>query len=285
MGLLDGKVAIVTGGGNGIGRAHSLALAAEGAKVVVNDLGSDRTGTGASTMFADKVVEEIKNMGGEAVASYDDISTIEGVDNLVWIALNAFGRIDILVNNAGILRDKTLLKMSEKEFDDVIKVHLKGTWLCSRAVARIMKIQKQGGRIINTTSVAGLLGNFGQTNYSSAKAGIYGFTRTASLELQRYGITVNAIAPIAYTRMTEDLPLFQALNKEEYAPENISPMVVFLASDLAADVTGRIFAVEGGKIYEFYMAQTKGVYKNVLQEGKWTPQEIKEKFEEITKKE
>ena len=284
MGLLDGKVAIVTGGGNGIGRSHSLSLAAEGAKIVVNDLGSDRTGQGASSMFAQQVVDEIKKNGGEAVADYNDISEIEGVDNLLWSAINKFGQVDILINNAGILRDKTLFKMNQNEFDSVIKVHLKGSWLTTRAIARYMKVQGKGGKIVNTTSIAGLLGNFGQSNYSSAKAGIYGLTKTTSMELLKYGITVNAIAPIAYTRMTEDLGLFQALNKDEYSPENISPMVVFLASDLAAEVTGRIFAVEGGKLYEFYMEKTDGVYKDVLNKGKWTPQEIKEQFKEITKK-
>jgi len=284
MGLLDGKVAIVTGGGNGIGRSHCLALAAEGAKIVVNDLGSDRTGEGASSMFAQQVVDEIKKNGGDAVADYNDISEIEGVDNLLWSGLNKFGRVDILVNNAGILRDKTLFKMNEKEFDSVIKVHLKGSWLTTRAVAKYMKVQGQGGKIINTSSIAGLLGNFGQSNYSSAKAGIYGLTKTTSMEFLKFGITVNAIAPIAYTRMTEDLGLFQALNKEEYSAENISPMVVFLASDLAAEITGRILAVEGGRLYEFYMEKTDGLYKDVLKEGKWTPEEIKEKFQEITKK-
>lgn len=277
MGLLNGKVAIITGSGSGIGRQHAIAMAKEGAKVVINDLGSSRDGTGASTKAADVVVEEIKKMGGVAVANYDSVASMQGAANIVKTALDAFGRLDILVNNAGILRDKTLLKMSEQEFDIVIAVHLKGTFAMSQAAAKVMKEQGQGGRIINTTSIAGLMGNFGQTNYSAAKGGIYSMTKTDAMELEKAGITVNAIAPIAYTRMTEDLPMFQGQEKE-LAPEYISPVVVFLASDLSKGITGKIFGVQGRKIYQFYMKMTDGVTKP---DGMWTPQEILQNIDKI----
>ncbi|MCL4478962.1 MAG: SDR family NAD(P)-dependent oxidoreductase [Deltaproteobacteria bacterium] len=277
MGLLDGKAAIVTGAGNGIGKSHAIALAKEGAKVVVNDLGGTRDGSGTSTNFADTVVDEIKKMGGKAAANYDSVATIEGAAKIVKTAVDAFGRLDILVNNAGILRDKTLLKMSEAEWDIVISVHLKGTFAMSQAAARVFKEQGQGGKIINTTSIAGLLGNFGQTNYSAAKGGIYSMTKTDAMELEKAGITVNAIAPIAYTRLTEDLPMFQGQEKE-LAPEYISPVVVFLSSDLAKGITGKIFGVQGRKLYQFYMKMTEGVTRP---EGMWTPQDIASQIDKI----
>ncbi len=277
MGILDGKVAIVTGSGAGIGRAHALALAKEGAKIVVNDLGGARDGTGASTKAADIVVDEIKKAGGIAVANYDSVATVQGAVNIVKTAIDAFGKLDVLVNNAGILRDRTLLKMSEEEWDIVIAVHLKGTFVMSQAAARVMKEQGQGGKIINTTSIAGLLGNFGQTNYSAAKGGIYSITMTDSMELAKAGITVNAIAPIAYTRLTDDLPMFQGQEKE-FTPEFISPVVAFLASDLSKGITGKIFGVQGRKIYRFYMKMTDGVTKP---EGIWTAQEIADNINKI----
>jgi NAD(P)-dependent dehydrogenase (short-subunit alcohol dehydrogenase family) len=181
MGLLDGKVAIVTGAGGGIGRAHALLFAQEGAKVVVNDLGGDRAGGGKGAEMADKVVAEIKAAGGDAVANYDSVATREGGDGLLWSALAKYGKVDILVNNAGVLRDRTLLNMSDSDWDIVFNVHMKGTFFATQAVARFLKTQNKGGRIINTTSVSGLMGNIGQANYSAAKAGIYGFTRTVSM--------------------------------------------------------------------------------------------------------
>ncbi len=277
MGLLDGKVAIITGSGSGIGRQHALAMVKEGAKVVINDLGGTRDGSGSSSKAADVVVDEIKKMGGNAVANYDSVATIQGAANIIKTATSAFGRLDIVVNNAGILRDKTLLKMTEEEFDLVIAVHLKGTFAVTQAAARFLKEQAQGGRIINTTSIAGLMGNFGQTNYSAAKGGIYSMTKTDAMELEKAGITVNAVAPIAYTRMTEDLPMFAGQEKD-LAPEHISPVVVFLASDLSKGITGKIFGVQGRKIYQFYMKMTDGVTKA---EGMWTPQEIQGKINEI----
>ena len=220
-GLLEGKVAIITGAGGGIGREHALLFAKEGAKVVVNDLGSDRHGGGKGAELADKTVADIKAAGGEAVANYDTVATREGADGLIWTALNKYGKLDVLVNNAGILRDKTLLNMSEGEFNLVIDVHLKGTFLCTQAAARLFKAQGKGGRIINTTSLSGLLGNFGQGNYAAAKGGIYSLTRTASMEFARMGVTVNAIAPVALTRMTSDLQMFKGMTPDQIGPQYI----------------------------------------------------------------
>ncbi len=277
MALLFGKVAIVTGAGNGIGRAHALYLAQAGAQVVVNDLGGARDGAGASKA-ADVVVQEITAAGGKAVAHYESISTYEGAQTLIWTALNRFGRLDVLVNNAGILRDKTLLNMGEADFDKVVEVHLKGSFLCLQAAARQMKLAGRGGRIINTTSLSGLLGNFGQGNYSAAKAGIYGLTRTASMELVKAGITVNAIAPVALTRMTTDLPVMAGMSEDDLGPQHIAPLVGFLASDLSAEVTGRIFGVQGRRIFEYRMEQSDGINKD---SGTWTPEELQAQLGQI----
>jgi NAD(P)-dependent dehydrogenase (short-subunit alcohol dehydrogenase family) len=278
MGLLEGKVAVITGSGGGIGREHALAFAREGAKVVVNDLGCERDGTGKSTNLADKVVNEIKELGGVAVANYDSVATMEGGENIIKTAIENFGKIDILVNNAGILRDRTLLKMTEEEWDIVIAVHLKGTFSCTQAAARFMKENGIPGRIINTTSIAGIKGNFGQTNYAAAKAGIIGMTLVHSIELQKYGITVNAIAPIALTRLTADLPMFKGITEEELGPKYISPIVVYLASDLAKNITGKIFGIQGRKIFSYYTSETEGVTKS---EGIWTPEEIHQNIDKI----
>jgi NAD(P)-dependent dehydrogenase (short-subunit alcohol dehydrogenase family) len=282
MGLLDGKVAIITGAGGGIGRAHALAFAKEGAKVVVNDLGGDRHGGGKGAEMADQVVGEIKAGGGDAVANYDSVATREGADGMLWTALNKFGKVDVLVNNAGVLRDKTFLNMSDADWNTIFDVHMKGTYFCSQAVARQLKIQGKGGRIVNTTSVSGLMGNFGQANYSAAKAGIYGFTRTLSMELRKANVTVNAIAPVAFTRLTEDLPMVQALPnaKDLLAPEHIAPIAVFLASDLAADVTGTIVGVQGTKVSIYRMTETSGA---TPKSGAWTAQELRERWGEIGK--
>ncbi len=281
MGLLDGKVAAITGAGGGIGRAHALLFAKEGAKVVVNDLGGARDGTGSGHTMTEKVVDEIRAAGGQAAPSYDDVGERAGADNIVKTALDAFGQLDILVNNAGILRDKTLLKMEDAMFDLVVKIHLRGTYLCMQAAAKHMAERGKGGRIINTSSVSGLIGNFGQANYSAAKAGIYGLTRTASMELKKYAITVNALAPVAVTRLTEDLPMVKMLpNAQELlAPEHIAPAALFLASDAAADITGQVLAVEGPRVYMFKMIQTNAV---TAKDGKeWTAEEIRERWKEI----
>jgi NAD(P)-dependent dehydrogenase (short-subunit alcohol dehydrogenase family) len=282
MGALDGKVAIITGAGGGIGRAHALAFAKEGCKVVVNDLGGDRAGGGKGSEMADSVVAEIKKAGGDAVANYDSVATREGADGMVWSALSKFGKLDVLVNNAGVLRDRSFMNMSDADWNIVFEVHMKGTWFCSQAVARHLKIQNKGGRIINTTSVSGLMGNFGQANYSAAKAGIYGFTRTLSIELRKANITVNAIAPVAFTRMTEDLPMLQAVPnaKELLAPEHIAKVAVFLASDLSSDITGQIVGVQGTKVSLYKMLETSGA---TPKGSDWTNEELRERWAEISK--
>ena len=272
-GLLAGKVAVVTGAGGGIGREHALALAREGARVVVNDLGSDRHGGGRGAETADRVVEEIKAAGGEAAASYDSVATREGADGIVWTALSRFGRIDALVNNAGILRDRTVLNMSEDDFDRVLDVHLRGTFLCTQTAARAMRLQGQGGRIVNTTSFSGLLGNFGQGNYGAAKAGIYGLTRVAALEFQKFGVTVNAVAPVALTRMTSDLAMMKGATEKDLGPQFIAPVVVFLASDLAAGLTGQVVGVQGGRIFLYRMETTEGAERDASK-GPWDPRDI-----------
>jgi NAD(P)-dependent dehydrogenase (short-subunit alcohol dehydrogenase family) len=280
MGLLDGKVAIVTGAGGGIGRAEARLFAREGARVVVNDVGGARDGAGADPTAAEEVVAEIIDTGAVAVASHESVVTMAGAAALVKKAVDAFGRVDVLVNNAGILRDKSFLKMDEAMWDAVIDVHLKGTFLCSQVFAKQVVAQGGGGRVVNTTSVSGMLGNFGQANYSAAKAGIYGLTRTMSIELQKHRITVNAIAPIAKTRMTEDLPMFQGV--DSLTPEHIAPSALFLASDLCADRTGHVLAVAGARVYAFKVVETPGRFKETAN-GVWTAQEIAESWDGIVK--
>jgi len=280
MGLLDGKVAIVTGAGGGIGRAHARLFAKEGAKVVVNDLGGPRDGSGKDTGPAQQVTQEIQREGGTATANTDNVATVEGATALVKAAVDAYGRVDILVNNAGILRDKSFLKMDEGMWDAVVAVHLKGTFLCSQVFAKQVVAQGGGGRVVNTTSVSGMLGNFGQANYSAAKAGIYGLTRTMSIELQKHRITVNAIAPIAKTRMTEDLPMFQGV--DTLTAEHIAPAALFLASDLCADRTGHVLAVAGARVYAFKVVETPGRFKET-DNGVWTAQEIADAWDGIVK--
>jgi NAD(P)-dependent dehydrogenase (short-subunit alcohol dehydrogenase family) len=251
--LCEGRVAIVTGAGRGIGREHALMLAAHGARVLVNDLGGSRDGSGASTTPAEEVVAEIKAAGGEAVANADDISDWQGAERLIRQAVQAFGALDVLVNNAGILRDRMLVNMAEAEWDAVIKVHLKGTFAPSHFAAAYWRDRSKAtgksvnARLINTTSVSGIYGNPGQTNYGAAKAGIAAFTIIAARELARYGITVNAVAPGAITRMTEDLGMAQGSEADRAAlhPRWIAPIVTWLASAGANDVTGRVFEASG----------------------------------------
>ncbi len=281
MTLLDGKVAIITGAGHGIGRATALAFSRDGARVVVNDVGGARDGSGSDKSAADAVVAEIQAAGGSAVANYDDVSKPAGAQALVTSARDAFGGLDVLVNNAGILRDKTLLKMDLSQWQSVLDVHLTGTFLCLQAAAIFMKENNVRGSIINTTSVSGMLGNFGQANYSAAKAGIYGLTRTASIELQRYGIRVNAVAPVAKTRLTEDLPMFEKIDTS-LSPEHVAPVHVFLASDLARDVSGQVLSVAGGRISVYKVVESPGKYKEA-DGGLWSPQEIAEHFAALSK--
>src|SRR6266536_2927967 len=279
MRLLEGKVAIITGSGGGIGRAEALLFARQGARVVVNDTGGTRDGTGSSAT-ADQVVAEIVGHGGEAVANYDSVATADSAERIIKSAVERFGRVDILVNNAGILRDKTLLKMDEGMWDAVIAVHLKGTFLCTQAAARQMIAQGQGGRIVNTTSLAGMLGNFGQSNYAAAKAGIYGLTRTASIELAKQRITINAIAPVAKTRMTEDLPMMQGM--VTLTPEHVAPAALFLASDLCEDRTGYVLAVSGPRMYAYKVVETPGRFKEA-DGGVWSAEEIQQHWAAIVK--
>jgi NAD(P)-dependent dehydrogenase (short-subunit alcohol dehydrogenase family) len=281
MALLEGKVAIVTGAGGGIGRATALALAREGASVLVNDYGGARDGTGQNHTSADEVAAEICAAGGKAEPSYESVSDEAGAAQIVQRAVERFGRLDVLINNAGILRDKTLLKLELADWQAVLDVHLTGTFLCLRAAAAKLKDQGQGGSIVNTTSVSGLLGNLGQANYASAKAGIYGLTRTASIELQRYGIRVNAVAPLAKTRMTAELPLFEKIG-DSLSPEHVAPVHVYLASDLSRDVTGVTLSVAGARISQFKLVETAGRHKDD-ERGIWTPAEIAEQFAAIAK--
>jgi NAD(P)-dependent dehydrogenase (short-subunit alcohol dehydrogenase family) len=257
MGICDGRVVIVTGAGGGLGRSHAIAFAAEGARVVVNDIGTSREGEGRSTAPAQQVVDEITSAGGEAVANTDDITDWDGAQNLVRTAIDAFGGLDVLVNNAGFLRDKMLVGMSVEEWDAVIRVHLRGHFCPLRHAGAYWRERSKNGdavdaRIINTSSGAGLMGSVGQGNYSAAKAGIVGMTLVAAAELGRYGVTVNAIAPAARTRMTEvampDMMKAPESGFDAMAPENVSPLVVWLGSPDSREVSGRVFEVEGGMV-------------------------------------
>lgn len=281
MGLLDGKVALVTGAGGGLGREHALALARAGASVVVNDLGGSRDGSGPGSPMADQVVAEIRALGGQAAPSYDTVADVAAGERIVKTALDAFGKLDVVVNNAGILRDKTLSKMDEAMWDVVVSVHLKGTFCVSRPAFNHMKERGQGGVIINTSSTSGLNGNFGQSNYGAAKAGIWGFTRCLALEGQRHGIRAYALAPVAHTRLTEDLPGFQDEKmKARMDPALVAPLVVYLASDHAKDLTDKTFFVGGGRIAEMKMVTAKGATK-AEQGGLWTAEEIAARMNDI----
>lgn len=246
MGMLDGKVALVTGAGGGLGRAHAMLLAAEGAKVVVNDLGGARDGTGASTSMADGVVDEILAAGGEAVAHYGSVTSREDAQGMVDAAVNQYGKIDILIANAGILRDKSFKNMTDDMWDEVLDVHLRGTYLTTKVAFDQMLEQGTGGRIIMTSSTSGLLGNFGQTNYGAAKAGIAGFMRCLWLEGVKYRITVNVLAPTATSRLTTDI-LPEEI-QENFPPEAVSPAVVWLCTDEAKDISGRQWLVAGNNV-------------------------------------
>ncbi|MDH5672140.1 MAG: SDR family NAD(P)-dependent oxidoreductase [Myxococcales bacterium] len=277
MGVLDGKVAIVTGSGRGIGKEIATTFAAEGAKVVVNDLGVNTDGTGES-QIADEVVSEIRAAGGEAVASYDNVATVEGGKAIFQKAIDSFGALDILVNNAGILRDKTLFKMEESDWDAVIAVHLKGHYCCTRPFAQyIRETNRMGCRIINFSSVSGLFGNFGQSNYGAAKSGIAGFSRVIARELGKYRCTVNTISPGAATRMT--IPLSegrgQTVDPTEFkrGPAQIAPVVAYLASDEAKDVNAQIIHVSRGTVG---IMQQPAVIRSFKAEDMWTQDQLSE---------
>ena len=280
---LKGKVAIVTGAGGGIGRGHALALASEGAKLVVNDLGGAVDGSGSSSSAASKVAEEIKAAGGEAVANHDSVTSVEGGENIIKTAVDAFGKLDILVNNAGILRDRMVFNMSPEEWDSVLKVHLYGHFNTTRPACVLFR-QQRSGRIINTSSTSGL-GNRGQSNYAAAKEGIVGFTRTVAIEMGRYGVTCNAIRPNAGTRMTMSDDMKQAAERsgrgeivkymESMKPEDIAPLIVWLASDDSANVNGRTFFVQTGRIALF----SEPIQEKVIEkQGGFTIDELFEKM-------
>ncbi len=250
MGRLNDKVAIITGAGRGIGKEICLYLAKEGAKIVVNDLGGDRDGTGGGKI-ADEVVNEIKELGSEAVANYDSVGTVEGGNNIFNSAMDAFGQADILVNNAGILRDRTLYNMEESDWDVIMEVHLKGHYNCTRPLVRYIRdTNRSDCRIINMSSVSGLFGNFGQVNYGAAKEGIAGFTRSLALEVAKYNCTVNTISPGAATRLTIDLIEAAGRKYDEndwtQGPEQIAPVVAWLCTDAAKEVTSQIIHSQGG---------------------------------------
>ncbi len=281
MGICDARVVIVTGAGRGIGREHALALARDGALVVVNDLGAELDGSGGSSGPAGEVVAEIRAGGGEAVANGDDVADWDGAQRLIQTAISSFGRLDVLVNNAGFLRDRMIVSTTEDEWDAVIRVHLKGHFAPTRFAAAYWREQQKSGemvdgRVINTSSGAGLMGSVGQGTYSAAKAGIAALTMVESAELGRYGVTANAIAPAARTRMTEAVfadtmaaPVDGAF--DAMSPANVSPLVVWLASAESKDVTGRVFEVEGGLVsvadgWQHGPSADKG--------AKWEPSEL-----------
>ena len=278
--VLKDRVAVVTGAARGIGREIALLLAAQGARVVVNDYGGSEAGTGGTTMPADDVVKEITTAGGQAVASYDSVASMAGGKSIVDTAVKAFGRIDIVVNNAGILRDRMIFNMSEEEWDAVIDTHLKGSFAVTRAAAPLMREQKSG-RFINMTSTSGLVGNAGQANYAAAKLGIVGLTRVTALDMARYNVTANCISPFAWTRMIGTIPTETETQKarvekiKKMSPAHIAPLAAFLASDDAQDVSGQVFGVRGKEIMLF--GQHRPVTRIHHGDG-WTVERIAEIF-------
>ncbi|HVW80590.1 MAG TPA: SDR family oxidoreductase [Mycobacteriales bacterium] len=279
MGICDGRIVAITGAGNGIGREHALLFGKEGAKVVVNDVGGARDGTGSDAGAAQAVVDAITEAGGTAVANTSNIATHAGAKELVDQAIETFGDIHAVVNNAGILRDRMLVNMTEDEWDAVIAVHLKGTYGVMHHAAAYWRDQSKAGkevnaRIINTSSASGVFGNVGQSNYGAAKAGIAAMTIITSMELARYGVTVNAISPTALTRMTEDLDRFKREEAaKELPPAAVSPLVVWLASEASAGITGRVFGVRGGRITVFE-GWVNGPYAET--DGIWDPAALTE---------
>jgi NAD(P)-dependent dehydrogenase (short-subunit alcohol dehydrogenase family) len=283
MGALDGRTAVITGAGRGIGREHALLFASEGANVVVNDLGGAVDGSGDDRSPAQQVVDEIKAAGGEAVANTDDVCDWEGGQRLIQTAVETFGDLHVLVNNAGILRDRVLVNMSEADWDSVVHVHLKGHFVPTRHAAAYWRQQTKDGKevrasVINTSSTSGLVGNPGQSNYGAAKAGIAAFTVIAADELVRYGIRVNAIAPAARTRMTEQTPGLSDIVRapadaavfDGWAPANVSPLAAYLATE-SCPATGRVFFVQGGQVRLF---QPWTMTESIDKDDRWTVTEL-----------
>ena len=286
---LKDRVAIVTGAGRGIGRGISILMAEEGARIIVNDLGGAADGSGAEKKVADEVVAEIKAAGGEAVANYDSVTTVEGGENIIRTAIDSFGKLDILVNNAGILRDRMIFNMAPEEWDAVMKVHLYGIFNCSKPACVLFR-QQRSGRIISMSSTSGLIGNSGQANYGAAKAGIAGFTRVIARDMGRYGVTCNAIAPGASTRMTmsEEVLAARQIRASKGVtggggaqspigapalrdPDDIAPIVVYLATDAAANINGQTFGTSGGTISLYHNPEPM---KSIHKDGRWTLDEL-----------
>ncbi len=278
MGLLEGKVAIITGAGNGLGEAYAKLFAREGAAVVVNDLGGARDGTGGDISAAQKVVNAIEAEGGRAVANGEDVSSVTGGENILKAALDNFGRVDILISNAGILRDKTFANTSEADWDAVVKVHLKGAYCITLPVWRWMKDNAVKGVIVQTSSTSGLFGNFGQANYGAAKAGLYGFMRVLSIEGRKYGIRVWGLAPGAFTRLTSDLPGMRDREPDPLSlPDAIAPALLYMCSDLSGDRTGIMLGVSQRGVREIRMRSAKGFSPK----GSWTAQDVADHAEEV----
>jgi NAD(P)-dependent dehydrogenase (short-subunit alcohol dehydrogenase family) len=290
MGMLDGKVAIITGSGRGLGRSHALLMAQEGAKIVVNDIGSEWDGTGKATGPADDVVKEIKSAGGEAVSSFESVMDFDAAKKIIDCAVDNFGKLDILVNNAGFLRDKMTFNMTKDEWDAVIQVHLTGTFNCGRWACSYWREQSKAGnpvsgRIISTMSHAGLLGNAGQPNYASAKLGIGALTMVWAREMAKYNVTANAIVPMARTRMTTQTTALGGMFDErpegqfdDMAPENVSPLVAYLGTDHAKNITGRWLSIRGGKLELWLPPQ---LAKSIDIERRWTVKEVSERINEL----
>jgi len=290
-GMLEGKVAVITGAGRGLGRSHALAMAEEGAKIVVNDVGAEWDGSGKAKGPADEVVKEIKAMGGDAVSNYDSVTDFQAAKKMIDSAVNTFGKLDILVNNAGILRDKMTFNMAEEEWDAVIAVHFKGTFNCTRWACSYWREQSKAGkqingRIINTMSHAGLLGNAGQANYAGCKLGIGAMTMVWAREMEKYNVTSNAIIPMARTRMTTQTTAVAGMFGEkppegqfdEMAPDNVSPLVAYLATDKAQNITGRWLSIRGGKL-ELWIPPQLG--KSLDIGRKWKVAEIAQRIHEL----
>ena len=272
---LQGRTALITGSGGGLGRAHALLFAKYGANVVVNDLGGKPDGTGKSTSMADHVVDEIKAAGGNAVANYDSVSDQKGAENMIKAAIDKFGSIDILINNAGILRDKSFTNMEEADWDSVMAVHVKGAYFCSRAAWPHMR-EKKWGRIVMTASASGIYGNFGQTNYSAAKNALIGFGQTLALEGEKYNVRTNIIAPVAVSRMTESL--MPAFVHDFIKPEYVSPLVVYLCSE-ACDANGEVYEVGAGAFCRIETLRAKGF--RIKPDGEISVEQVADHWKEI----
>jgi NAD(P)-dependent dehydrogenase (short-subunit alcohol dehydrogenase family) len=279
MDQLKEKIAIVTGAGRGIGRATALAMASAGARVLVNDLGTTAAGEPSDEPCAEAVAEEIRALGGVAESDVNSVATLDGATAIVEHALSRFGGVDVLVNNAGVGVDAQLHRLDALEWQRAIDTILSGSFYCLKAVARVMK-KAGSGSIINTTSLSGLRGNWGQAHSASASAGVIGLTRTASIELQKYGVRVNAVAPVAKTRLTEALPMFEHVSSMR--PEHVAPAYVFLASDSSRDVTGVVLSAAGGRLSVFRLLETQGALKE-QDEGIWSAEEIAEHWPTIAK--